>query len=116
MTRKSRKSFLPKLGEGFNPLALGGSHTFDAPAVFAGYGISAKDEKYDDYAGIDVKGKVVIVLRHQPQRSNPHGLFGNHDSPYAPFSRKVADGRGAWRGGDRLLQRRRRNPSLGDQP
>lgn len=79
-----------KLGTSFNTLAAGGSHTFDAPAVFAGYGISAKDEKYDDYAGIDVKGKVVIVLRHQPQRSNPHGLFGKGDSPYAAFSRKIS--------------------------
>jgi hypothetical protein len=88
--KKEPQKISPKLGDGFNPLALGGSHSFDAPAVFAGYGISAKDEKYDDYAGIDVKGKVVIVLRHQPQRSNPHGLFGNHDAPYAPFARKVA--------------------------
>ena len=33
----------------------------------------------------------MIVLRHQPQRSNPHGLFGNGDSPYAAFSRKVSN-------------------------
>jgi hypothetical protein len=79
-----------KLGTDFNPLAVGGSHSFDAPAVFVGYGISAKNEKYDDYAGLNVNGKVVIVLRHQPQRSNPHGLFGDHDSPYALFTQKVS--------------------------
>ena len=59
--------------------------------MFAGYGITAKNEKYDDYAGIDVKDKAVIVLRHQPQRSNPHGMFGQHDSMYAALSRKVSN-------------------------
>jgi hypothetical protein len=78
-----------KLGTDFNPLAVGGSHKFNAPAVFVGYGISAKEEKYDDYAELDVKGKVAIILRHQPQR-RPHGLFGDHDSPYALFSRKIS--------------------------
>src|SRR5262245_4418191 len=33
-----------------------------APLVFAGYGITSDNPKYDDYAGLDVKGKVVIVL------------------------------------------------------
>jgi hypothetical protein len=80
-----------EVGTDFNPLAVGGSHKFDAPAVFVGYGITAEKEKYDDYAGIDAKGKVVIILRHQPQRSNPHGLFGNHDSVYATFSRKISN-------------------------
>jgi hypothetical protein len=34
--------------------------------VFAGFGITAADAGYDDYAGVDVKGKVVLVLRHGP--------------------------------------------------
>jgi len=79
------------IGTDFNPLALGGSQKFDLPLVFVGYGISAKHENYDDYAGIDVKDKAVIVLRHQPQRSAPHGLFGSADSAYAPLSRKVSN-------------------------
>jgi hypothetical protein len=80
-----------KLGTDFTPLGLGGSAKLDAPLVFAGYGITAKKEKYDDFAGIDVKDKAVILLRHQPQRSNPHGLFGSHDSLYAALSRKVSN-------------------------
>jgi hypothetical protein len=80
-----------KLGTDFTPLALGGSAKIDAPLVFAGYGITAKDQKYDDYAGIDVKDKAVIVLRHQPQRGNPHGLFGHGDSPFAALSRKISN-------------------------
>jgi hypothetical protein len=38
----------------------------EAPLVFAGYGISAPDLGYDDYAGIDVTGKIVVVMRGAP--------------------------------------------------
>jgi hypothetical protein len=40
-----------KLGTDFTPLALGGSDEFDLPIVFAGYGISSSEDKYDDYQG-----------------------------------------------------------------
>ena len=64
---------LPLLfGKGFTPLSIGGSGKVDLPIVFVGYGISSKDDKYDDYEGIDVKGKAVIILRHEPQQKNPH--------------------------------------------
>ncbi|WP_262892578.1 M28 family peptidase [Hymenobacter qilianensis] len=39
-----------------------------APLVFAGYGISAPGLGYDDYAGLDVKGKVVVVTREEPKQ------------------------------------------------
>jgi Zn-dependent M28 family amino/carboxypeptidase len=42
------------------------STTVNAPLVFVGYGISAPDMKYDDYAGIDVKGKVVVIVSGAP--------------------------------------------------
>jgi hypothetical protein len=81
-----------KLGESFNPLAVGGSGKFDAPLVFAGYGITAKKEGYDDYEGVDVKGKVVVILRHEPQQGNPHSVFdGTEHSQYAPFRRKISN-------------------------
>jgi hypothetical protein len=67
-----RRRFELKLREQFNPLAIGGSGKFDLPLAFVGYGITAKDENYDDYAAIDVQGKAVIVLRHEPQQDNPH--------------------------------------------
>jgi hypothetical protein len=37
-----------------------------APVVFAGYGVADKDAKYDDFKGIDVKGKIVMVLSSSP--------------------------------------------------
>lgn len=86
------KSTTLKLGEDFSPLAIGGSGKFDLPLVFVGYGITAKDDHYDDYAGIDVKDKAVIVWRHEPQQANPHSAFnGTKPSLHAPFSRKLSN-------------------------
>jgi len=38
----------------------------EAPVVFAGYGISASDNGYDDYKSLDVKGKIVVILKGFP--------------------------------------------------
>lgn len=38
----------------------------DSPLVFAGYGVTAPEYKWDDYAGLDVKGKTVVVLINDP--------------------------------------------------
>jgi Peptidase family M28/PDZ domain len=81
-----------KLDQDFTPMAIGGSGKLDLPLVFAGYGITGRDEAYDDYAGIDVEGKAVVVLRHEPQQNNPHSKFnGVKDSPLAAFTRKVSN-------------------------
>ncbi|MFC6221841.1 M28 family peptidase [Hymenobacter artigasi] len=39
----------------------------DAPLAFAGFGINAPELGYDDYAGLDVKGKVVMIVRGAPR-------------------------------------------------
>ena len=81
-----------KLAEQFTPFAAGGSSRFDLPITFVGYGITANKEGYDDYEGLDVKGRAVIVLRHEPQQSNPHSAFnGEKDSEYGSFSRKISN-------------------------
>ncbi|RIK83639.1 MAG: aminopeptidase [Planctomycetota bacterium] len=82
-----------ELGKSFTPLAVGGSAKFDLPLVFAGYGITAKDEGYDDYAGIDVKDKAVVILRHNPQVDQPGGLFttGHGPSRHATFDTKISN-------------------------
>jgi hypothetical protein len=46
-----------------------------APLVFAGYGIAAPEFDYDDFKGIDVAGKVVMVLTHEPQETDPASRF-----------------------------------------
>jgi hypothetical protein len=47
----------------------------DGPLVFAGYGISAPEYNYDDFAGVNVAGKVVMVLNHEPQEGNAQSRF-----------------------------------------
>ena len=87
------------LGKDFTPLAAGGSGRFDLPLVFAGYGITAPAEHYDDYAplaaaekGGSAKGAGVVLLRQEPQKDNPHSVFdGNQASQYAALARKVAN-------------------------
>jgi hypothetical protein len=46
-----------------------------AEMVFAGYGISSSELKYDDYAASNAKGRVAIVFSGTPDGDNPHGLF-----------------------------------------
>jgi Zn-dependent M28 family amino/carboxypeptidase len=43
------------------------SVTLEAPLAFAGFGITAPEVGYDDYANLDVKGKVVVILRGAPK-------------------------------------------------
>lgn len=52
----------------------------DAELVFAGYGIVAPDENWDDYAGVDVRGKIVVLLNDDPDW-NPE-LFGGERRLY----------------------------------
>ena len=84
-----------ELGVDFTPLAAGGSGAFDLPLVFAGYGITAPKEGYDDYAPVGpagTKGAAVVVLRQEPQKDDPHSVFdGNQASQFAALSRKVAN-------------------------
>lgn len=46
-----------------------------APVVFAGFGITAPELGYDDYTGLDAKGKIVVVFEHEPQEDDPHSIF-----------------------------------------
>jgi Peptidase family M28/PDZ domain/PA domain len=55
-----------KLNQDFVPFSFSSSDSVTAPVVFAGYGASAEEFGYDDYAGIDVKDKIVVVLRYEP--------------------------------------------------
>lgn len=50
--------------------------SFDAEAVFIGHGIVSKPEKWDDYKGVNVKGKIVVVFTNEPQPENPQVFKG----------------------------------------
>ena len=82
------------LSDDFQPQAIGTKGKFDAPLVFAGYGISANEEnfKYDDYEGLDVQGKAVLVIRKQPKPATDTGPFsGTQPSQYAFFTSKESN-------------------------
>jgi aminopeptidase YwaD len=65
-------------GTDFRPLAFSSAGAARGEVVFAGYGIAAKDLGYDDYVGLDVNGKIVLVLRYSPEGDGPH-------TRWAPF-------------------------------
>lgn len=46
-----------------------------APVVFAGYGITAPEYTYDDYAGLDAAGKIVLLFDHEPREDDPASVF-----------------------------------------
>jgi hypothetical protein len=62
-------------GDGFLPFGFSDDGAVEAEVVFAGYGITAPELGYDDYAGIDVKGKVVLVAQDFPRESDPASPF-----------------------------------------
>src|SRR5207245_9672725 len=49
--------------------------TVSGDVVFAGYGITATPLGYDDYAGIDAKGKIVLIFNHEPQEFDDASIF-----------------------------------------
>src|ERR1700738_2778321 len=55
-----------KLNQDFVPFSFSSSGESSGPIVFAGYGASASEFNYDDYAHLDVKDKIVVVLRYEP--------------------------------------------------
>ncbi|HUI42796.1 MAG TPA: M28 family peptidase [Terriglobia bacterium] len=59
------------LSQDYIPLSFSEDGRFSAAVVFAGYGITDSEHHYDDYQGLDTKGKFVLVLRHEPQESKP---------------------------------------------
>jgi hypothetical protein len=61
-------------GQDFYPHRYSASGTATGPLVFVGFGISAPHLQYDDYNG-DVKGKIVLVLDHEPGERDPNSPF-----------------------------------------
>lgn len=82
-----------KPGKDFQTCSFGGSGNVSGELVFCGYGIDAPKDEYSDFADVDVKGRVVIIMRRVPQQGNPHGPFaGVHGrmSRHAELRTKVS--------------------------
>jgi len=62
-------------GEDFVILSPLGNGKLIAEIVFAGYGITAPEYEYDDYANIDVGQKIVLIMLYEPGRESQSGYF-----------------------------------------
>ena len=59
----------------FTPFSFSADGLGEGEVVFAGYGITAPELRYDDYAHVDVTGKVVLVMTHEPREKDEKSPF-----------------------------------------
>ena len=76
------------------PLGFSSSGTFSGELAFLGYGIQAPPVGYDEFAGVDVKRKVVLVLRYEPQEKDAASPFdGKKPSRWSALRYKTLQAR-----------------------
>jgi peptidase M28-like protein/PDZ domain-containing protein/PA domain-containing protein len=81
-----------KTGEDFIPFNFSSRGKLTGGVVFAGYGITAPEYNYDDYAGLNVKDKLVLILRHEPQEFEERSVFaGKAFTEHAQFFSKAVN-------------------------
>ena len=79
-------------GRDFAPLNLSTNGQTMGPIVFAGYGITAPEYHYNDYEKVDARGKVVLLLRHEPQENDEKSVFaGKNYTLHSELASKVAN-------------------------
>ena len=82
------------VGDQFQPLGFSSNGTLRAPVVFAGYGITAPGYDYDDYAGLDVRDKLVLILSNEPGEMDSTSRFdGSINTPHAELRTKAINAR-----------------------
>src|SRR5262245_59604911 len=64
---------------------------FDAEVVFVGHGITAPEFDWDDYKGIDVKGKVVVLFTNEPPSDDPKFFGGKALTYYGRWTFKFEE-------------------------
>jgi len=70
-----------KVNQDFIPFSFSSSGEISGPLVFAGYGASATEFGYDDFAHLDVKDKIVVMLRYEPpgfSGKSGHAILTEH--------------------------------------
>ncbi len=84
-------NLIPGVDFDYDPVPAG--MNIEASMVFAGYGIVATDTGYDEYKSLDVKGKIVIVLKGFPGHKDTFSAgwkkFGNKASDYNNIYQKL---------------------------
>jgi Zn-dependent M28 family amino/carboxypeptidase len=95
-------SIVPKRGETMNLKPLDEYVAFDqtqqpqsdvdADIVFVGYGIEAPEYNWDDYKGVDVRGKVLLMLVNEPPSDDPKFFKGKALTYYGRWTYKFEEG------------------------
>jgi Zn-dependent M28 family amino/carboxypeptidase len=95
-------SLIPKKGEAMNLRALDEYVAYDqtqqpqsdvdAEVVFVGYGIEAPEYNWDDYKGVDVRGKVLLMLVNEPTSDDPKFFKGRSLTYYGRWTYKYEEG------------------------
>lgn len=75
------EDFIGEVGKDYLPISFSGNNSVLSDVVFVGYGLSVDEEniKWNDYANIDVKGKIVLIMRGAPVFDSA-GKFNNYSS------------------------------------
>jgi len=63
----------------------------DAPIVFVGYGVTAPEYNWDDYANLDVRGKVVLIIVGDPPSDDPKFFAGKALTYYGRWTYKYEE-------------------------
>src|SRR4029077_18087765 len=63
----------------------------DAPIFFVGYGITAPEYKWDDYKGVDLKGKVALLFVNEPTSDDPNFFKGKALTYYGRWTYKFEE-------------------------
>ncbi|MFM8559303.1 MAG: hypothetical protein ACKOC6_06845, partial [bacterium] len=83
-----------ELGDALQPLGFSNNGTARTRVVFAGYGITAPGYQWDDYAGLDVRDALVLVLTHEPGEMDSTSRFdGDLNTPFADLRTKAINAR-----------------------
>jgi hypothetical protein len=83
-----------RVSEDYAPLNFSDSGEAELALVFAGYGISADEYRYDDYLHMDVAGKAVVVLRNEPTKDDEKSTFeGKTPTQYSQIVYKAINAR-----------------------
>lgn len=98
---QTKFSFVPKTGDEIalkfaddyvaNDQTHATKSEIDAPLVFVGYGIKAPEYSWDDYKGVDLKGKVLLMLVSEPPSDDPNFFKGKALTYYGRWTYKYEE-------------------------
>jgi hypothetical protein len=87
---KGPESIIFKLKTDYTPFEMTADTVVKSSLVFAGYGITAPEYNYDDYKNMDVKGKIVLVMKHEPGEKDSTSQFdGIKETKYSSLTTKL---------------------------